>query len=161
MGPHVLLTWVLCRLYTRMLICFSRVWLGASLQTVALQAPLSMGFFRQEYWSPLPSPPPGDLPELGIKPKSPSLQVDSLLLSHQGSPFFCNSGSHSVSLRPTATASPRYLEMQILQPHFKIIESETLGVRTNNMYFKRPPTWFVCMLKFENHWFTNRWKNFF
>ena len=46
--------------------------------TVAHQAPLSMGFFRQEYWSGLPCPPPGDLPNLGIEPRSPALQADSL-----------------------------------------------------------------------------------
>ena len=40
---------------------------------VALQAPLSMGFPRQEYWNGLPFPPPGDLPNLGIKPMSPAL----------------------------------------------------------------------------------------
>ena len=53
--------------------------------TVACQAPLSRGFSRQEYWSGLPFPSPGDLPDLGIKPTSPALQVDSLPLSHQGS----------------------------------------------------------------------------
>ena len=42
------------------------------------QAPLSMGFFRQEYWSGLPCPPPGDLPDPGIEPMSPALQADSL-----------------------------------------------------------------------------------
>ena len=42
------------------------------------QAPLSMGFSRQEYWSGLPCPPPGDLPDPEIKPRSPALQVDSL-----------------------------------------------------------------------------------
>jgi len=42
-----------------------------------------MGFPRQEYWSGLPSPPPGDLPDLGIQPASPALQVDSLPLRHQ------------------------------------------------------------------------------
>ena len=50
--------------------------------------PLSMRFFRQEYWSGLPSPPPGDPPDPRIKlvtPVSPVLQADSLLLSHQGS----------------------------------------------------------------------------
>ena len=52
--------------------------------TVAHQAPLSMGFSRQEYWSGLPCPSPGDLPNQGIKPGSPALQVDSLLLSHWG-----------------------------------------------------------------------------
>ena len=40
---------------------------------VAHQAPLSMGFSRQEYWSGLPCPPPGDLPDPGIEPASPSL----------------------------------------------------------------------------------------
>ena len=43
-----------------------RVWLFLSLWTVALQAPVSMGFSRQEYWSWLPFPPPGDLPDPGI-----------------------------------------------------------------------------------------------
>ena len=46
--------------------------------TVACQAPLSMGFFRQEYWSGLPFPSPGDLPNPGIKPRSPALQADDL-----------------------------------------------------------------------------------
>ena len=53
--------------------------------TIAHQAPLSMGFSRQEYWSGLPFPPPGDLPHPGIKPMSPAspaFQVDSLPLSH-------------------------------------------------------------------------------
>ena len=45
--------------------------------TVACQAPLSMGFSRQEYWLPFPSP--GDLPDPGIEPGSPALQADSLL----------------------------------------------------------------------------------
>ena len=46
--------------------------------TVARQAPLSMGFPRQEYWSGLPFPSPGDLPNPGIEPRSPALQADSL-----------------------------------------------------------------------------------
>ena len=53
---------------------------------VAYQAPLCMGFPRQEYWSGLPCPPPGDLPNPGIEPTSlaaPVLQVDSLPLSYQ------------------------------------------------------------------------------
>ena len=50
------------------------------------QAPLSMGFFRQEYWSGLPFPSPGDLPNPGIKPGSPALQVDSLLSEPPGKP---------------------------------------------------------------------------
>ena len=46
--------------------------------TVAHQASLSVGFSRQEYWSGLPCPPPGDLPNPGIKPRSPVLEVGSL-----------------------------------------------------------------------------------
>ena len=46
------------------------------------QAPLSMGFPRQEYWSGLPCPPPGDFSNPGIEPTAPALQVDFLLLSH-------------------------------------------------------------------------------
>ena len=46
--------------------------------SVAHQAPLSMGFSRQEYWSGLPFPSLGDLPDLGIEPRSPSLQADTL-----------------------------------------------------------------------------------
>ena len=47
-------------------------------QTVAYQAPPSMGFSRQEYWSELPFPSPGDLPNPGIEPGSPALQTDAL-----------------------------------------------------------------------------------
>ena len=47
--------------------------------TVAHQAPLSMGLSKQQYWSGLPFPSPGDLPDPGIEPTSPALQVDSLL----------------------------------------------------------------------------------
>ena len=50
----------------------SRVRLFATPWTVAHQAPLSMGFSRQEYWSGLPCPPPGDLPYPGIEPMSPA-----------------------------------------------------------------------------------------
>ena len=46
-----------------------------------------MGFSRQEYWSGLPFPSPGDLPDPGIKLTSPALQGDSLPLSHLGSPY--------------------------------------------------------------------------
>ena len=45
--------------------------------TVAHQAPLHMGFSRQEYWSGLPFPSPGDLPDPGIEPRSPALQADA------------------------------------------------------------------------------------
>ena len=59
---------------------FSCAWLFENLWIVACQAPLSMGFSRQEYWSRLPCPPPGNLPDPGTEPAPPvslSLQVDS------------------------------------------------------------------------------------
>ena len=56
--------------------------------TVACQTPLSMGFSRQEYWSGLPFPSPGDLPDPGIKPWSSALQADRLLTKLQGK-FIC------------------------------------------------------------------------
>ena len=55
--------------------------------TVAHQAPLSMEFSRQEYWSGLPFPAPGDLPDSGIEPGSPALQTDSLPSELKGSPW--------------------------------------------------------------------------
>ena len=61
---------------------FSHVQLCATLWTVAHQAPLSMGFSRQEYWSGLPCPSPGGLPNSRTEPVSPALQADSLPLSH-------------------------------------------------------------------------------
>ena len=63
-----------------MLSHFSCVRLFATLWTIAHQAPLSMGFSRQEYWSGLPCPSSGDLPDPGIEPASlvsPALQADS------------------------------------------------------------------------------------
>ena len=64
----------------------SRVRLFAIPWTVAYQAPPSMGFSRQECWSGLPLPSPGDLPNPGIKPGSPSLQADALPSEPPGKP---------------------------------------------------------------------------
>ena len=61
--------------------------LCCTIWTVARQAPLFVGFPRQEYWSDFPFPSPGDLLDLGIEFKSPALQADSLPLSHLGSPI--------------------------------------------------------------------------
>ena len=52
--------------------------------TAAHEAPPPMGFPRQEYWSGLPFPPPGDLPDPGVTPESPAEQVDSLVCSYLG-----------------------------------------------------------------------------
>ena len=75
--------------------------------TVARQAPLSMGFSRQESWSGLPFPPPGDLPDPGIKLGSPALQVDSLPLSHLGS--LASPYSENECQSPSMTLRVHYL----------------------------------------------------
>ena len=67
---HLLLLWMLSH--------FSHVRLLVTLRTIACQAPLSMGFSRQEYWSGLSCPPPGSLPDPGIESGSSVLQADSL-----------------------------------------------------------------------------------
>ena len=70
------------------LVTLRHVWPLATPWTAAHQAPLSMGFSRQAYWSGVPFSPPGDLPNPGIEPRapvSPAWHVDYLLMSHLGS----------------------------------------------------------------------------
>ena len=73
-------------LYCAVLSRFGHVQLFAILWTIACQAPPSMGFSRQEYWSGLSVPFPGDLPDPGIKPESPVLQADALSSELSGKP---------------------------------------------------------------------------
>ena len=75
----------------------SHVQLFVTPWTVAYQAPPSMVFSRQEYWSGLPFPFSGDLPDRGIEPGSPALEVDAFTMSHQGSPL--SSGFQSIARR--------------------------------------------------------------
>ena len=65
----------------------SRVQLFMTPWTVAYQAPPSMEFSRQEYWSGLPFPSPGDLPNPGIEPRSPAFQADALTFEPPGKPY--------------------------------------------------------------------------
>ena len=64
----------------------SHVQLFATPWTVAYQAPPSMGFSRQKYWSGLPFPSPGDLPDPGMEPRSPTFQADTLTSEPTGKP---------------------------------------------------------------------------
>ena len=78
-------------------VVLSRVRLSATPRTAARQAPLSMGFSRQEHWNGLPCPPPGDLPYPGTEPRCPALQVDSLPSEPPGKPscpFISSEGGH-------------------------------------------------------------------
>ena len=70
----------------------SRVRLFVTPWTVARQAPLSTGFSRQEYWSGLPCSPPGDLPNPGIEPESPTWQAGSLPSEPPGKPSVSGHG---------------------------------------------------------------------
>ena len=80
----------------------SRVRLFATPWTVTYQAPLSMGFSRQEYWSGLPFPSPGDLPDPGVEPGSPALQANALNSEPPGKPyvgvFICKKNSGEKNL---------------------------------------------------------------
>ena len=65
----------------------SHVWLFVTPWTITYQAPLSMGFSRQKYWSGLPFPSPGHLPNAGIEPRSPAFQADALTSEPSGKPW--------------------------------------------------------------------------
>ena len=97
--------------------------------TVAHQTPLSVGFSRQECWSGLPCPPPGDLPDPGIKavsPSTPALQVDSLPLSHEGSPAMEYSVSSvqfsSVTQSCPTLCDPMNCSTPGLPVHYQLLE---------------------------------------
>ena len=77
---------MVCTNYVLYLFAQFHVGLFVTSRIVAHQAPLSVGFSRQKYWSGLPCPPPGDLPNPGIEPRSPVLQVDSSLSEPPGKP---------------------------------------------------------------------------
>ena len=99
----------LCVMFSR----FSHVWFCAP-WTVARQAPLSMEFFHQEYWSGLPCPPAGDLPDPGMEPEcpaSPALQAGSLPLSH------CWSQQGCLALNPAPTLIGCVTWGKLLKPH--------------------------------------------
>ena len=101
---HILHTHIYCNIHTCINICacvwsrFSHIQIFATPWTVAHRASLSMGFSQQEYWSGLPFPPPGGLPNPGIEPTSPSPELlkDSLLLSYRESQ---NGTSHLLNKR--------------------------------------------------------------
>ena len=112
----------------------SQIRLCAILQTVAHQTPLSLEFSRQEYWSGLAFPSPGDLPNPGVKPRSPELQEDSLPSEPPGKPQenhlliqpFLGVGSHSLlqGIIPTQI-EPRSpaLQADSLPSHFFLLLS--------------------------------------
>ena len=122
----------------------SHVGLFAMLWTVAHHPPLSMGFSRQEYWSRSPFPPPGDLPDPGIKPRSPALQVDSLPSEPPGKPK--NTGVDSLSLLQgnflTQESNWGLLHCRQIRYNFYCSKNET-NVPQGCLYPQRPTFWVV------------------
>ena len=94
----------------------SRVRLFATPWTVARQVPLSMGFSRQAYWSGLPFPSPGDLPNPGIEPGSPALQADALSSEPPGKPLL---GEETIFDGNTRNRSWTSVMLLIYQEFFK------------------------------------------
>ena len=80
-AKHIVSEWV-----SEWVKSLNHVRLFAAPWTVVYQAPPSMGFSRQEYWSGLPFPSPGNLPDSGIEPRSPALQADALTSKPSGKP---------------------------------------------------------------------------
>ena len=86
--PHQPLYWRQARYVYVRAQCFSRIQLFVTPWTIARQTPLSMGFSSQEYWSGLPFPPTGDLPDPRIEPTSPALAGRFFTTSYLGIPKF-------------------------------------------------------------------------
>ena len=110
---------------------FSHVHLFVTLWAVARQAPLSMGFSRQEYWSGLPCPSPGDLPDPGIEPMaltSPELAGGFFTTSATWEAPILGHASHFICLTPLS------------YPHQPVTLPLSSGV--NLLFF--PPSWFIC-----------------
>ena len=89
--------------------------------TVACQAPLFMRFSKQEYWSGLPFPSLGDLPNRGIKPRSSALQADSLLTEPWGKPLSCMSCLYTLEINPLSVVL-----LAIFSPILRIVFSPYL-----------------------------------
>ena len=127
---------------------FSTMWI------VAYQAPPSMGFSKLEYWSRLPFPSPGNLPNLGIEPRSPSLQADSLpsepaifcfYLYQQTSllEIFSLFPEPSTGLRGRLNNAPKDTHLLILEP-VNVLPS--IGKGTLHM-------WLSIFILWESIWF--------
>ena len=95
--------------------------------TVAYQATLSMEFSRQEYWSGLPFPTPGNFPNPGIEPGSPATQADSLLSEPPGKPLV-NIRMHIYVLFSFLFSWNKYTQVELLDPMLALF-----------LVFKQPP----------------------
>ena len=115
----------------------SCVRLSATPWTIAHQASLSMGFSRQEYWSGLPFPSPGDLPNPGAKPESPALQADALLSETPGKPLKWEGPSFLC----TAVRDARYLSVPTLGVVLCWDQGKPFSVCKSWWYVQLPHSW--------------------
>ena len=122
---------------------WSHVWLFAILWTVAYQASPSMGFSRQEYRSGLPFPSPGDLPDPGIEPRSPSLWADALPSEPPGKPKVISNKLTSYFIS-TVFFIQRWQNFEVLENRYFI-----WGTVTLKLCNWRPLTFLFFSLNFK------------
>ena len=133
----------------------SCVWLFATPWTIACQAPPSMEFSRQEYWSGLPFPSPGDLPDPGIQPRSPALQADASLPSEPpgkswGSHCTYNSsGNHLGSSSIYPKSNPSHIPIATYKVQFAMIShlNNWNSLLTDLSVFILDPLWCIFWAK--------------
>ena len=142
----------------------SCVRLFATPWTVAHQAPPSMRFSRQEYWSGLPFPSPGDLPDPGIEPRSPAFQADALITEPLKTPTeTMHKRLHYFKILVSTLSSIQYIQFEIklhliidvsVPQMFSLTQRHLLKVKvlsrvqvfaipwtTQSMEFSRPECW--------------------
>ena len=109
--------------------------------TVARQAPLSIGFSRQEHWNRLSFPFPGDLPDPGIKPRFPTFQAESLPSEPPG--------------KPKTSNKPKGLQFELIGKASGCKQSLTQRPSVLKSLFISFPTWYVwklhCLLQLKNN----------
>ena len=121
---------------------------------VAHQAPLSVGFPQQEYWSGLPFPSPGDLPDPGIEPRSPALQADSLPSEPPGKRITASMSQVRDGVLMAPALSPAHSSSQDFQKHRTLVLSNNnlnqrhlLSSFSAERPFKLPTVCFGLLLK--------------
>ena len=110
-----------------------------TLWSIAHQAPLSMGLYKQEYWSGLPLPSPGDLPNLGIKSTSLALKTDSLPSEPPGKLFSSVQSLSHVQLFATPWTTACQASLSITNPRslFKLMSIKSV-MPSNHLMLCRP-----------------------
>ena len=116
---------------------FSCVWLFVTLQTVAHQAPLSMGFSRQEYWSGLSFPPPGFRLHPGVEPGVPAMQADSSPTELPGKP--------NVLCRASNAHSSYNFKMHYVTDNINSMWKNFHGIEVNWNQFNVNGSWFALL----------------